>query len=85
MMDHRGTLSISPESKAAQVLAIQDYFAVPNHTLACTDLDYRRFSDSTPLTIVAATLHIHHILLAFSRTDAGRYAKVWMSRAGAKE
>lgn len=34
--------------------------------------------DQTPLTVAGHSLHIHQILQAFSRTDAGRYASVWL-------
>ena len=57
---------------------VRDYFAVPNHYLACGELDYRLFSETIPLCVANNELHIHHILLAFSGTDASRYAMVWL-------
>lgn len=56
---------------------VREFFAVPNHCFACTDLDYHRFS-TLPLVLGPHTVHIYHIMEAFSRTNPTRYAAVWM-------
>lgn len=58
-------------------ILVREYLSVPNHMMAVNDLDYKRFS-TTPLTIHAHALHIFHILEIFSRTNATRYASVWL-------
>lgn len=68
--------SQTPWSQDAD-LAVQEYFSVPNHVYACTDLDYKRFS-TNPLVIHGRQLHIHHILEGFSHTNPPRYASVWL-------
>lgn len=55
---------------------VREYFSVPNHRFACTDLDYKRFT-TTPLVVGGRQLHLHHILEIFSRTNPARYATVW--------
>lgn len=57
--------------------AVREFFAVPNHRFACTDLDYHRFG-TQPLMIGTHPLHIFHILEAFSRTNPTRYAAIWL-------
>ena len=61
--------------------AVRDYLTtVPNHILACTDLDFQKFSASTPLHIdnQRPPLHLHHILEAFSRTNPQQYGAIWL-------
>ena len=61
--------------------AVQDYFTcVPSHVLACTDLDFQKFSATTPLHIAEQRpgLQLHHILEIFSKTTPQVYGSIWL-------
>ena len=59
---------------------VREYLTVPNHVFACMELNYRGFSDTTPLAVCQGqySLPIHQALEIFSRTSALRFAGVWV-------